>query len=852
MRENRNISYKVALLSSCFLLPFMATAQDQEPDLDEDEVAVQDTIIVTGRRSADREALSEKRAANVQVDQIRSDDVGRLPDQNVAEAVGRLPGVSVANDQGEGRYLTVRGVSPDLLNVTINGQTAAAPEPESRQVKLDDIPSGLIGAVTVVKTLTPDRDANAIAGQADIETVSAFDKEGQFGNFSAAYGWNDISDGNPYEFDGSWGTKFGQDEQFGIVLAFNHSNREYSSENFQSGGSWDSVNGFDVPLEQTLRLYNIERERTGGVVNLDWRPSDTVRTYARVLYSEFSDNETRAGFTVELDEDEITNQTATTGDFAAGESERALRFRQEDSNTFTASFGGEFDIGENLLNVEGTYTRAEKNDPFRNEWVFVAEDLTGSYDLSDNQADYSLDAAAFDISNFEFDEFGVEARDSVEELFQAQVDYEHQIAFGDDSTFKVGAKYLDRDKRSNEDATIYDGFSSDITLDMFGGPDLGTLFDGRYALGRNVDLDSANAFFASNEAGFDVDPEGTLGDSLAADFEITEQITAAYAMATLVTGNWTIIPGVRFEHTSSDYAAKALLDTTTLAEIDKDFDTFGSQSYSDWFPSLNLRYDWGDSLVLRGSITRAIGRPNYEELAPITIVNTLDNEVELGNPDLEPRRSTNFDASVEYYIGETGIISAAIFHKEISDPIYFATFDETGIFAGQSLVDAEVTRPVNADEATVTGIEFNAQYELSFLPDPFDGFSLSGSLSLVDSEASGIPGRSDNLPLARQSDTVASAALSYEKHKITGRIAYTYRSENLLEPGEDTFSDIYVADFGQWDARVSYAVLSNVNVFLEGSNLNDEPFQLFQGVPERVDEIERYGVSTRLGVQVSF
>src|SRR3546814_14822019 len=88
----------------------------------------------------------------------------------------RLPGLSVANDQGEGRYLTVRGVSPDLLNVTLNGQTAAAPEPDSRQVKLDDIPSGLIGAVTVVKTLTTDLDAKAIAGSGKIDTGNAIDR----------------------------------------------------------------------------------------------------------------------------------------------------------------------------------------------------------------------------------------------------------------------------------------------------------------------------------------------------------------------------------------------------------------------------------------------------------------------------------------------------------------------------------------------------------------------------------------------------------------------------------------------------------------------------------------------------
>src|SRR3546814_7693959 len=145
------------------------------------------------------------------------DDVGRLPDQNVAETLRRLPGLSVANDQGEGRYLTVRGVSPDLLNVTLNGQTAAAPEPDSRQVKLDDIPSGLIGAVTVVKTLTPDLDANAIAGSANIETVNAFDRSKTFVTATGAVGYNHLGKTPPVEGYISFGTLFGPDKQFGIV-----------------------------------------------------------------------------------------------------------------------------------------------------------------------------------------------------------------------------------------------------------------------------------------------------------------------------------------------------------------------------------------------------------------------------------------------------------------------------------------------------------------------------------------------------------------------------------------------------------------------------------------------------------
>ena len=819
----------------------------------EPEKPGQTHIIVTGRRAADRAALENKRISDGQIDQVQADDVGRLPDQNVAETLRRLPGLSVANDQGEGRYLTIRGVSPDLLNVTLNGETAAAPEPEARQVKLDDIPSALIGAVTVVKTLTPDLDANAIAGAADIKTITAFDKRRTFGTLRGAYGYNEINGSHPYEGDASFGTLFGPRKQFGMVLAVNYSKRHLSPENIQSGGNWEDVNGFDVPLEQTVRRYDTRRERMGAVANFDWRPTDDARMFARFLYSRYNDSEKRPGFTVELDDDEITNQTATSGDFAEADAQRALRTRAENSNTFTMSAGGEFDINEGWLRIDGSYTRATKKDPHRDEWIFEAGDITGSYDTSRSPFDYDTDAAAFDPSNFEFDETSYENRKAVEKLLQTRIDYRRPIGIGDGSDVQIGAKLTHRNKTSDSNALVYDGFDGDLTMDQFLGRPINSIFHGRYPLGATINGSAADAFFRANEGLFELDEEASVGDSLASDFRVKERILAAYAMARLKFGDFTAIPGVRVERTTSNYAAKAVVDTLTIDDVTKGYDTFGSQKYTDWFPGLNLRYNAGKSLVLRGAITRAIGRPNYEKIAPTTIVNTADNEVEMGNPGLKPLYSTNFDVAAEYYLGRHGIVSAALFYKKIKGPIYNQTVEESGTFAGQELIDAQVTRPVNADSATVRGLEINAQTELSFLPSPLDGLSAGASITFVKSKARGIPGRAgETLRLANQSNRVASAFLSYEKYGFSARVAYTYRSAYLLEPGEDKYHDIYVANFNQWDARIAYAVNKNATVFFEGSNLNDEPNRFYQGSTRRMDEVERYGLTLRGGVQLSF
>lgn len=844
MRAYRRPAFRALLLSTCLLAPGLAWAQSAT----QDESTVED-IVVTGRRAADRAAIDSKRNADGQVDQVRADDVGRLPDQNVAEALRRLPGLSVQNDMGESRYLTVRGVAPELLNVTLNGQTAPAPEPDGRQVKLDDIPSALIGAVTVVKTLTPDLDANAIAGAANIETVTAFDRNRTFGTIRGAYGYNELAPDNPYDFDASFGTVFGPDRQFGMVLAANFSERFSAAENLQGGEGRIEVDGNEVPEEFTIRPYHGNRTRTGAVANFDWRPNEDTKLFARFMYSKFEDAETRDNFSIELDEDDtvFSNTTATSGDFDDADANRRVRTRSENTDTFTGSLGGTWNFGEAELRVEGSYSQANKRDPRRDEWEFAMGGLSGSYDLSQDLYIFNPAAAAYDASEFEADSVSYESREATEDLYQFRADYRFPINLGDDSTLKFGLKYTDRQKTNDANAETYDYEGGVLALDMVDGSPIDAIYDGRYRFGPTVSQALADAYFAANRGDFELDEESTIGDSLASDYDISETVTAAYAMATLKFGAWTVIPGVRIEHTEGEFAAKTVTDAST---VDQAFDTFGTREYTDVFPGVNLRYDVSDNFVLRGAITTAIGRPNYEDIAPYIIVNEGDEEVALGNPNLQPLYSTNFDLAAEYYIGRGGVFAVAVFRKEIENPIFFSTSDESDVtYAGITLADAEVTRPINAESAEVTGVEFNFQMELDFLP--ISGFSGGVNATFVESSAQGVPDRDDEVPLLTQSDTVASAQISYENAGFSGRIAYTYRSEYLDAVGGDASEDLYVDAFNQWDARVAYK-FGPTTVFLEGSNLNDEPQRFFVGSRNRIAENERYGYSVRAGVQLSF
>lgn len=425
-----------------------AGAQTRPAVADTVDAGTQADIVVVGTAQGEKKAIEAKRQADNVVEALYANDVGKLPDQNVAEAVRRLPGVSVANDQGEGRYVIIRGVNPNLVNVVLNGLTMPAPEPDGRQVKLDDIPSALINSVIVTKSLTPDQDANAIGGEVNIRTLTAFDRKAPlFADARLQYGAYHLNGKHPYDGDIQVGGRFGRDQQFGAVLSVNYSQRPIESENFQGSTNWRSVTAggqsVTLPDQAGLRDYNMVRTREGVVLNLDWRPTDAVKLFLRGTLSRFDDNETRDQFIID-NQSAITPISAIAGTFRGRGSVRVRR-REEADNTGSVQGGGSIRLGDATLDLAGAWTRAQKRDPLRSEYNFRTggSALTVNYDVSDtpynfiptvqpnaNQTAYSLNSVNYDYRN------------AVETLWQGRADLTLPISVGQDSTVKFGVKYL--------------------------------------------------------------------------------------------------------------------------------------------------------------------------------------------------------------------------------------------------------------------------------------------------------------------------------------------------------------------------------------------------------------------------
>ncbi|WP_294057095.1 TonB-dependent receptor [Sphingomonas sp.] len=840
-----------ALLSSA-AVPALAAPQDQPAAAATDDNAEQgEEIIVTGQREAERRAIDAKRSSLTIEDVVAATDVGKLPDQNVAEAVRRLPGISIANDQGEGRYVVIRGVDPNLANVTLNGQTAAAPEPDGRQVKLDDIPSSLIGSVEVVKSLTADRDANAIAGQVDINTLSAFDKKGTFLFGRAAAGLPDLNDKIQWEGDATLGGRIGD---FGVVLSGNASRRPIASENLQGSAAWNATSG--LPDDYRVRRYNLVRERRGAVANIDYRPSDAVQIFVRGIYSSFQDHETRDQFRIALG-NLATPPVNNVASFSGVRGTHFVRTRNEDDSTVTFQGGGKFDLGFGKLSLESTWSKAIKKDPLRSEFQFRtgsgASGLAGTVDISNFL--FTVDPTGgsgrwLDPSYYSALQVNYDRRRAEEKLKQFRADFEVPLsALSEDSSIKVGVKYLGRDKTNNRDYQQYDLNGFTMATAGIGIDEGTTIYDGLFRLGPRVDYAAAQAYITANPARAVLNASGSLGNSLVNDYIVSEDILAGYAMATLKFGNVTVIPGVRVEDTSGTYQGKTITATSTVSQ---GFNVKGKKDYTNVFPGLNVRFDASDRLVIRAGATTAIGRPNYDDLAPFVQVDAGANTVAQGNPTLKALRSQNADLSAEYYLPGHGLFSVAGFYKHIDDPIFSSIAITSGTFGGVALTNANVTQPINANKSTVYGVEFNLQTPLTILWSGLDGFGVNLNYTRTGGSSSGVPGRVGKVDNYLQSRDVASAQLYFEQGSVALRLAYSYRSHMLDTVGADAAHDQYTDSNGQLDARASFAVIKQAIVFVEGSNLTDAKWRRYTGTPNHLAEQERYSYTLRAGLQLAF
>lgn len=841
----------LVLASACLPSAAFAAAADEAAQ-DASDLADADQIVVTGSRASRELAIERKRNLPTIADVVASDGIGKLPDYNTAEALQRLPGVSIQIDQGEPRYVVVHGIDPNLNQVTIDGNLVGIPEAEGRRVALDTIPSDLVAAIEVVKAVTPDYDANAVGGNINIVTPTAFDRADPFTFVTGRGSYNDKSGKTGLGGSATHGQRFGSDGQFGIVVAGSYSKRFIDSDLLEPTG-WRSFTTagttITAPTNFLLYDYRIMRERIGGIVNLDWRPSDDVRLYVRNIYNEFTDHEERDQFNfVLLNGGTPTVLSPTQIRFPNGRASRQFRQNNQTQKLYNVSPGAELRFGAIELNLNYTYAHAQEHTPIRDDLEFrTLANRTATLDLSGDHPTFAaIDASLYDPAAYPLRRIRERREQIDEDLHAVRTDLKLAFEEGAPSFLKVGAKYTDRVKDRDNSQSLREavGISTLASTGQALSPPK-NFYEGDYEFGPRIDYQGVLDYYAANPSLIAFNPVQTALLNAQLDYRIHEKIYAAYAMGSVELGELNVIGGVRVERTEGQYDANGYRQATgQITPL-----SF-KQKYTHVLPSVHLNYQLDPQVKLRAAWTNTIGRPNYDAAVPTF---SEDGGVgTAGNPDLKPYTSMGLDFSAEYYPGTDTIFSLGAFYKHLKNPIFTQTIQNT-TFAGVPLTS--LSQPLNATNGDLFGVEVNAQQRFTFLPAPLDGFGVSANATYVTSKVK-VPGReSEDLPFFGQSDWIANGALFYESSAFEARVAVAYRSgfiANVGSPTQGILADIYEASRTGVDARVVYKFSEGLQVFGSVSNIADTPLSYYQTNKRQTYSRQIYGMNADFGVSAKF
>jgi TonB-dependent receptor len=821
-------------------------------------------ITVTGYRLAQITALQDKKSSQVIKESVTADDAGKLPDRNAGETLARVVGVAVTTDQGEGRYVTIRGIDAALSNVTIDGQIIGSPEGDTRRVALDTVPADILSKLEVIKSATPDLDGNAIGGTINLVTPSVFDDpDGRFLSATADYGYYDLGGQNPWGGSVGWGNIFG--ERFGIVLSASYSDREFNSHNVQGGDPWVEEGDFLVPDEFTMRDYLIRRVRKGFVANLEFRPSDAVKLHWRNLYNRYEDTEQQPEVTLDYRNGDLENQTPTSGTFTEGEGERINTKRFEIQSILSSTLGGDVTIGDWNLAGSFTYGETKQDTPYDNAYSFeTADEMPMTYDTSNFFWRVDAPPEFDDAANFEFSEAARGGQLIEEDLRIGQLDFKREFQWGERNGFvKFGGKHISRESTSDQDMIVYDGFDGDYLLSQVaraGDPAFYESERNYYTFGPYPNYDRADQFFRDNEGSFEISDADTIAESFGVDYRVKETVTAGYLMGQLQVGNATFIAGARVEQTDTDF------DAFSIEFVDGDSPNpppavQGSKKYTNVLPDLLMTWAVREDLLLRAAWTNTIGRPSYEQNVPFRIFeieeddpDVFEGAIEAGNSDLDPLESMNYDVALEWYLQPAGLLSAGVFYKDIDNPIFNRIqILEDAEFEGRFYSELEIQQFQNANSGDIVGVELGFQQQFTELPGLLRGLGVSISYTWTDSEAEvQVLDTTRKVPFFLQSEHIGNVALFYELNGLELRLAYAYRSEYLDTIGDTADQDLYVDTHGQLDFKASYQLTKQASAFIQWQNINDEPLRFFSGDRSRLAENEIYSWNMLAGMSFKF
>ena len=529
--------------------------------------------------------------------------------------------------------------------------------------------------------------------------------------------------------------------------------------------------------------------------------------------------------------------------------------RLERQRTMDFALGGEHLFGALSMDWHASYAKATEERPNERYIDFQLKKQKFNMDLSDGRRPYATPKDGYTMTlNDEF---------SLKELTEQQEDIKEQdlkfaanfkLPFKNGNKLKFGAKVVRKTKDKEVDFYEYspldeDAFMTNSLKNTVDQTNKNFMPDNKYQAGIYAGKEYVGSLNLNDPSLFEKEQ---VQEELAGNFEARETVTSGYIrFDQKLTRNVELMSGLRIENTSLAYTGRTYdADEDLTSKTDRQ-----RNSYVNFLPSLLVKWNVNDDFKVRGSFTQTLSRPKYSALVPSVNIKRSDNEITIGNSDLKPTVSYNFDLSADYYFRSIGLVSAGLFYKKIDD---FIVNQISTNYEYQGNVYTRFTQPKNAGNANLIGLELSYQRDFSFIAPALKCVGFYGTYTYTHSriENFNFEGRENekNLSMPGSPEHTANASLYFEKGGLNLRLSYNFASDFIDEMGESTFYDRYYDKVNYMDANASYTFGKKVKTtfYAEANNLLNQPLRYYQGTKDRTMQAEYYGVKVNAGVKINF
>ncbi len=882
----------------------------QNIKMDYSVVDVEGEVIITAQREGQVAAINQQITSDQIVNIVSAERIQELPDANAAESIGRLPGIAVQRSGGEAQTLMIRGLDAKYTTISLNGVQIPATSADDRSVDLSVLSQETLAGIEVYKAITPDQDADAIAGAINLVTGKA--PEGQKIRLDVIGSYNDLEQStSQYDVSGRYSNRY-MTGKLGIQAGAQAEKRDRSTESFVD--SWNIPANLDYSISNLTVGYTDEtRERYGADITFDYNTSDggnikfinifsntnRERYYSSRNYNTGGDNVVYTGRATDTEIQTWNNSLVGENHLFGFDMDWALAHAYTRNST---PFDHDMEFRENQTTTSGM-----KSEIYEEEYKRVSGKELIPLAWNNFEAGFLRDAT---FSQSENNERNYVARIDLKKEFNLTT----KIA----GFIKVGYKYRDKERerdsdvrfapywlRSSQDSvytdsgslvakdyanSLWPNGSNNLLVDCLTGPPYAsrTLYDD-YELNPVINGYMVREWYNFNGRGArNVTSDGVTSSlyeyvymlySNRDKYHVKENINATYLMTKL---NWgqtvSLIAGVRYEKENNDYTAKFIPNVSGFLEYQSAvmYDTTANFDNEHWLPNFHLRIKplkWFD---VRLAATKSLTRPDFSMRLPYLYVNNQDQELERGNSGLKPALAWNYDASVSLYKSEFGLLTVSGFSKKIDNVFYWLNNvkilntshadsiglpSEWGPYKGM-----EMSEPVSVDGTDVYGYEIDLQTHMFFLPGMLKNIVVNANFSKIWSHTkyprfkikednSSFPPKLSpyyyftERPLTGQTDYTGNIAIGYDQGGFSTRLSVYFQGPYLSSIDSNENLDQYRKSFSRWDLSVKQQVTQNIAIFANINNLTNTIEGNYYGFKEIDRGGEVTGISGDIGLR---